>query len=301
MNTVKAIGSGIKNFMILFSFIVNLVLIVVVVGLILFIFDIKNNIVTPLVSGLHSSFVGLNEATIDWTIPVRDQIPVVLNIPLETDTIVTLTQPVPLIVGANISLGAGNNLSATVNLTLPEGLQLPVALDLDVPVNQDLDVALDVRAVIPLAQTQLDDPIQNLRLVFDPLNRALYNLPDNVVEAGGYISRAVSGSTINLLDPTERIPDPWLGFSRTAGLHYDLAFEPVPVLNIPVQTNIVPPGGIPALDEQVRPDIPDPNLVNAQAAAVLDAQSIPAHVYDGSYSEWLEAERAERAAQGGAP
>ncbi len=285
--------------MIIFSFIINLVLIVVVVGLVLFIFDIKNNIVTPLVSGLHSSFVGLNEATIDWTIPVRDSIPVVLNIPLETNTIVTLTEAVPLVVGAQINLGNGNNLSATVNLQLPVGLELPVALDLNVPVNQMLDVELDVRAVIPLAQTQLNDPIQNLRLVFNPLNDALYNLPNNIGQAVGYVGRAVSGETINFLDPNFTVPDPWLGFSSTAGLNYNLAFEPVPALNNPVSTGIIPPGGIRVLDEQVRADVyannDDPDAINAQAATVLDAQAIPPYVYDGTYSEWLEQERAARA------
>ncbi|MBC7811191.1 MAG: hypothetical protein H7175_08595, partial [Burkholderiales bacterium] len=55
--------------------------------------------------------------TIDWTIPVRDQIPVVLDIPLQTETIVTLTQNVPLTLNAQINLGGGNTLdNATVFL-----------------------------------------------------------------------------------------------------------------------------------------------------------------------------------------
>ena len=58
-------------------------------------FEIKNQVAQPLVNGLHSSFVGLDQATIDWTIPVRDTIQVQLDIPLETDTVVVLTEPVP--------------------------------------------------------------------------------------------------------------------------------------------------------------------------------------------------------------
>ena len=62
----------------IFSFIVNIILVCVLLVLGLLIFQIKNNIADPLVGGLHGSFVGLDEATIDWTIPVRDTIPVKL-------------------------------------------------------------------------------------------------------------------------------------------------------------------------------------------------------------------------------
>jgi hypothetical protein len=296
MNAVKTIGSGIKNFMIVFSFIVNLVLVVIVVGLLLFIFDIKNNVVTPLVAGLHSSFVGLNEATIDWTIPVRDNIPVVLTVPLETNTVVTLTDNVPLSVAATINLpGVGTLNNAQVFLQLPRGLELPVALDLDVPINQTLPISLDVRAVIPLEMTQLDDPIQNLRLLFDPLTRALYNLPGNFGEAGQLIGNVLAGQPVNLLADNAYTADPWAGFSRTAGLGYDLSFEQVPARNRPVETGIVPEGGIPGLDSQVRPEVWNaggPESVNAQAAATMSGMGIDPYYYNGGYATALQAQAA---------
>lgn len=289
MRALKAIGSLIKNFMILFSFIVNLVLIIIVVVLALTIFDLKNNIVTPLITGLHSSFVGLDEATIDWTIPVRDQIPVVLNIPLQTETVVTLTEPVPLSVTANITLpGVGVLNNATVNLTLPEGLPLPVQLDLNVPVDEELDVALDVRAVIPLSQTQLHDPINNLRLTFEPIARALYNLPNNFAEAGEMVNAILAGGDLpNLLVENEYSRDPWPGYSRTAGVGYELANAPVPINNQPMQTGIVQEGGIPVLDEQLRPEVHaqgGPQAVNQQAVENMTALGIASYYYDGSYA-----------------
>ncbi len=297
MKTVKAVGSAIKNFMIIFSFVVNLILVVVIVGLLLFIFDIKNNIVTPLVAGLHSSFVGLNEATIDWTIPVRDTIPVVLNIPLQTNTVVTLTQPVPLSVGATIELpGVGTLNNAQVFLQLPAGLELPVALDLMVPVDEMLDISLDVRAVIPIEYTQLDDPIQNLRLLFEPLTRALYNLPGDFNEAGNLVGDVLAGRPINLLADGERVPDPWIGFSRTAGLGYELYFEAVPVPNQPVETGIVPPGGIPALDAEIRPEIYDaggPDEVNAQAVGELQIYGVAPYTYTGDFAPEMAAQAAD--------
>ena len=50
--------------------------IVVLLVLVVLIFQIKNGIAEPLIDGLHSSFVGLDKATIDRMITVRDQIPV---------------------------------------------------------------------------------------------------------------------------------------------------------------------------------------------------------------------------------
>src|SRR5687768_11221103 len=100
MSGLKTVALFIKNFMIVFSFVVNLVLVIVVVTTGLLLFDIKRNVAMPLVAGLHSSFVGLDQATIDYTIPVREMIPIDLNIPLQTTTVVSLTQAVPLSVTA---------------------------------------------------------------------------------------------------------------------------------------------------------------------------------------------------------
>lgn len=298
MRILKTTGNAIKGFMILFSFIVNLVLIIVVVVLALTIFDIKNNIAAPLLNGLHSSFVGLDEATIDWTIPVRDTIPVVLNIPLQTDTVVTLTDPVPLAVTANITLpGVGVLNNATVNLTLPEGLPLPVRLDLNVPVNEDLDIELDVRAVIPISQTQLHDPINNLRLNFEPLVRALGNLPNDFGGAWQMVLDSVNGGAPDLLAETDYSRDPWAGFSQTAGVGYSLGNEPVPISSQPLQTGIVAEGGIPALDEPLRPEIyvrGGPQIVNQQAGDNMEALSIPAYFYDGSYAQVRQSQYASR-------
>jgi hypothetical protein len=289
MRALKAIGSGIKGFMILFSFIVSLVLVIVLIALGLLIFDIKNNIAQPLVTGLHSSFAGLDESTIDWTIPVRGDVPVQFTVPLETETVVVLTQPVPLSVSANINLpGVGSLNNAQVFLSLPAGLELPVRLDLDVPIDHQLPVSLDVRAVIPISQTQLHDPIQNLQLTFEPIARALYNLPSNFSEAGTMASDVLAGNWPNLLAENDYSRNPWPGFSRTAGVGYELASEPWPTLNVPLETGIVPIGGIPALDEQIRPDVyaaGGPSVVNTRASSSLSGLAVPQWYYDGSYHQ----------------
>ncbi|MDZ4765600.1 MAG: hypothetical protein SGI73_13700 [Chloroflexota bacterium] len=296
MRALKAVGSFVKNFMILFSFIVSLILVIVLIAVGLLIFDIKNNIAAPLVGGLHSSFVGLDESTIDWTIPVRDTIPVVLNVPLQTETIVVLTEAVPLFVSATITLpGVGQLNNAQVFLQLPEGLELPVRLDIDVPIDEQLDISLDVRAIIPLSETQLHDPINNLRLLFEPLVRGLGNLPDDFNEAGQLVSDILGGNAPNLLVDTPYSLDPWIGYSRTAGVGYTLGEESRPMLNNPVETGVVQPGGIPALDEQLRPDLyaeGGPDEVNQRAFEDMTGLGVPAYFYDGSYSAYRRSERA---------
>lgn len=288
MRALRAFGRVFKNFMIVFSFIVNVVLVLVILVLVLLIFDIKNNVVTPLVAGLHSSFVGLDEATIDWTIPVRDTIPVKFDLPLNQSTIVTLTESVPLSVGATIVLpGVGQLNNAQVYLNLPAGLELPVQLDLTVPVDQQIDVAMDVRAVIPLRETQLHDPFDNLRLIFEPLARALYNLPDNFGEAGQMVGDVLAGRA-NLLAENDYSRDPWFGFSRTAGLNYAYAHEPVAPENRPVETGLVMQGGIPSLDEALRPDVyaqGGPAAVNIRALEML-SRNIARYYYDGAYADY---------------
>ena len=258
--------------------------------------------------GLHSSFVGLDEATIDWTIPVRDSVQAQFTLPLEQETQVVLTDDVPLTVNANIS-GPVSIVGARVALTLPEGTVLPVALDLDVPVDEEIPVNLDVRAVIPLEETQLHDPFQNLRYTFEPIILALDNLPDNFGEASSFGRQLLSGQPPNLFEPSPYIQDPWAGFSRTSGLRYDLLAEssrlntpgePATVQNaapgdVPtvLLTGVVPEGGIPALDAQVRQQLyrdgASPSMITEQARQQLEALGIPADAYTGNLEGLLGA------------
>jgi len=296
-------GRGFWRFMVIFSFIVNFILVVVLLGLVLLIFDIKTNIATPLVNGLHSSFVGLKASTIDWSIPVDQEailngaIPLSLNIPLQQNTFVRLTEDVPITVLADITGPIILN-NATVSLSLPRDLILPVALDLNVPVQQDLQlnnqpmgVTMDVRAVIPLSQTQLADPVANLELLFNPLTRILGNLPDNFDEAGQLASQVLSGNPPDLLADTAYTLNPWPGFSQTAGLNYPFSQVAFPESSVPRFTGIVPLGGIPGLDALIRPELyadgMSPVEVNAGVAAQAQSvgEPIPPETYNGTYGD----------------
>ncbi len=282
----RGLGRFIWRFMVIFSFIVNFILVAVLIFLGIFLFNITNNIANPLVSGLHSSFVGLEEANIDWTIPVRDTIDVKFTVPLQTDTVVVLTEPVPLSASAQITLN-NSTVSTPVTLTLPVGLRLPVRLDLLVPIDETLPVSLDVRAVIPLEETQLADVAQNLRLLFEPLSYSLNNLPKDWNGAIQMASDVLAGKDVNLItQPTDYSQQPWPGYSITAGENYANNFENQRLnsrgTSSVTETGIVPEGGIQWLDMQLPNrsylylDGCNPEAFNAQAAECAQAENAAA-------------------------
>lgn len=182
-----------KTFAILFSFVTNLVLLIVLLVAAPLVLPIVGNVAVPLVGGLSTSFDEMNKATIRRVIPVSDTIPVVLNVPLETVTTVVVMQEVPLkSIPARFSLpGGGGEINGEVSLSLPVGLALPVSLDLDVPIDERLPVQLAVEAVIPLNETELGVPFTRLQALFTPLDRLLRGLPGSNEE----LWERVSGRT----------------------------------------------------------------------------------------------------------
>lgn len=167
-----------KSFAILFSFTMNLVLLI---GLLLaapYILPALDTIATPLVGGLSESFQQMGDARIERTITVEDTVPVQFDLPLETTTIVTLAQPVPLSVPASFSFpGGGGAINGTVALQLPAGTQLPIDLALNVPVSNTIPVNLNVAVDIPLNETDLGQPFGTLQRLFTPLDTMLRQLP----------------------------------------------------------------------------------------------------------------------------
>lgn len=165
---------------ILLSFTVNLILIVIVFFLGQYIFTIKDAVAEPLIGGLYAGFGDMDNATIQRTIPVNDEIPVVFDLPIDQVISVILTEDVPLRgMPTVVNLGAGNTLTGTVDITLPAGTPLPIQLTMVVPVATTVPVVLDVEAVIPLNETELHGPFSTFQTLFAPYNDLIQDLPDS--------------------------------------------------------------------------------------------------------------------------
>jgi hypothetical protein len=212
MHKFRVWWNSFKTVALLISFITNFILIIVLLVVLMQLFSIKNGILEPLIDGLHTNFVGMDEATIYRTIQVEDEIPVVFDLPLNQSTNVVLTQDVPIAASATFTLpGGGGVINGRVDIVLPRGLVLPVELNMIVPVNTTIPINLPVDVAIPLKETELHTPFQNLRGLLEPYVRLLDNLPGNWDEVPDYTIDALQGEGTNVFTPTEGSENPWPG------------------------------------------------------------------------------------------
>lgn len=167
-----------KTFAIIFSFVTNIILIIVLLLLAPHILPTINSVAKPLVGGLTNSFEQMGEARIVRTVSVKDQIPVQFTLPVQRNTSVVLTEPVPLNVPATFVLPAGGGtINGNVSLTLPPNVSLPIYLDIEVPVDTSVPVDLEVAVDIPLRETELGAPFTTLEGLFIPLDDFMQRLP----------------------------------------------------------------------------------------------------------------------------
>ena len=209
MERVKNFWDAFKDIAILFSFVVNFILIVVLLVVTIpalkMVFTLKTDLVEPLLDDLDSAFVGLGEATIDTTVQIDEPIPIQFDLSLsqtmpisfqlsiEQNTNVVLTAPVPLYTPAQFNLpGGGGVINGNVSLSLPVGMSLPVHLSMVVPVNQTIPVQMNVpvNETIPIQMTVpvhivlgeagLDTAVDELRGALWPVQVQIESLPDGI-------------------------------------------------------------------------------------------------------------------------
>ncbi len=151
------------------SMVVNLILVLVLLVLVRELFTLKALVGDDLLGGLYNNFVLMDEAHIRTTIQVQADVPVQFTLPVQTNTIVQLTEDTR-IDGARVTLNTGglNILSAPTNIILPAGTNLPIALDITVPVNTTIPIVLQVPVDIPMAETELHEPFVGLQGVVGP-------------------------------------------------------------------------------------------------------------------------------------
>ena len=209
MERLKRFWNAFRDIAIIFSFVVNFVLVVTLLVVsvpgIKAAFAIKAGMVEPLLNDLDTAFLGLGKATIDTTVEIDDSIPIQFDLPLDEpldidfpllidqDTVVVLTEPVPLSAPAQFNLpGGGGAINGTVSLALPVGMRLPIHLDfvvpvastiavrLTVPVSETIPIEMTVPVHIELGKAGLDPAVQDLRDVFEPVRKMVEDLPDGI-------------------------------------------------------------------------------------------------------------------------
>jgi hypothetical protein len=169
-----------KNLAILFSFTVNLVLVIVLLLLVQsIIFPTKTDVVEPMLDNFQSAVNALDDATIVRTISIDEQVPVNFMLPLKQSTTVVLSSDVEINRPAQFVFPAGGGyIQGNVILTLPAGQELPILLDMNVPVNNQIPVQFPVEVTIPLKETELNQVVIELNSVLGPVRDLLDSLPD---------------------------------------------------------------------------------------------------------------------------
>jgi hypothetical protein len=176
----KKLWEAFKDLAVLFSFIVNIILVLVLLLAIRPLFIAKTQLAEPLLADLDSAFAALGKTNIESVVNIDDTMPVVFTLPLRQETDVILTEAVPLQAPATFYLPAGGGaINGTVSLNLPEGMKLPVKLSMDVPVSTTVPVVMEVPVNIPLAEAGMAPAIDQLRAVFSPVSGALERVPDS--------------------------------------------------------------------------------------------------------------------------
>ena len=183
---IPRLWNAFKNVAILFSFLVNIVLVIVVAILVLqadSIFSVKTEVAEPLLADLDQAFAALGETTIQSIVYITDTIPVVFDLPLVQNTDVIMTEPVPLSMPSQFVFpGGGGAINGTVIMSLPQGQALPVALEISVPVSTTVPVVMEVPVTIELSEAGMGPAIEQLRAVLRPVTGFVQSLPDTTEE-----------------------------------------------------------------------------------------------------------------------
>jgi hypothetical protein len=168
----------------IFSFTLNVILIIALILIGRELFSLKTVINDQLITGLADNFAMMDQAVIATTVNVEDTIPVQFTLPVQTETTVILTEDT-FLQNANVSLSTGGLriTDAPTDIVLRAGTALPVNLDILVPVDTTVPVELVVEVEIPLQDTQLHAPFVGLQEVVSPYNLLLSDAPNSWEEA----------------------------------------------------------------------------------------------------------------------
>lgn len=106
MGFLRRLWGAFKNIAILFSFTVNLILVIVLALLYLQLSSLKST-VNQTVARLEEIAQDLGSTHISTTIPIRQSVPVAFELPVQQDTVVVTLAPVPITTAATFQLPGG--------------------------------------------------------------------------------------------------------------------------------------------------------------------------------------------------
>ena len=170
----KAFWLAFERFALIFSFSMNVILLIVVLVLLGLLLPIKNQVARPMMSQVMGEIDRLGTTHIRTTVTVEDEIQVKFDLPLDQAVDVTTTAPVPITTNAHFTLPSGGGyIQGTVTINLPTDTKLPVRLNTTVPVDQMVPVKLTVPVDINLGDTDLKVSVDNFRALLEPIDAML--------------------------------------------------------------------------------------------------------------------------------
>lgn len=170
----EAFWLAFERFALIFSFSMNVILLIVVLVLLGLLLPIKNQVARPMMSQVMGEIDRLGTTHIQTTVTVEDEIQVKFDLPLDQAVDVTTTAAVPITTDAYFTLpNGGGYIRGTVNIDLPADTKLPVRLNTTVPVDQMVPVKLTVPVDINLGDTDLKVSVDNFKALLEPIDAML--------------------------------------------------------------------------------------------------------------------------------
>ncbi len=188
------------NFAIIFSFVVNCVLVLVLLLAIGPLLQLKTGLLEPLLYNLDDAFQGLGRTVIRATVPVDQSIGIQFDLPLDqpldlnfelpinqsTEVVLLRDTSIPnttvylnnVPVRTTVVLPAGTPLPVRLNMVVPVQKTIPVRMT--VPVSQTVPIQMEIPVTIQLGPAGLDPAVQRLRNVFVPARTLIESIPDRI-------------------------------------------------------------------------------------------------------------------------
>lgn len=162
----------------LISLVVNALFVVLIISIGGRLLQFKTAVFEPLMEGVYTAVGQMDDAIIQTEVTFSSDIPVVFDLPLQKDTVVTLTQPTR-IEGAYLSIRSATfSVDAPSTIDLPIGAQLPITLDLSVPVSTTVPVELSVPVELKLTESDLQPAVSALQELVEPYKQLAQDAPD---------------------------------------------------------------------------------------------------------------------------